>query len=76
MADEGLRRLFRKTCHCSRCRADAPGAGEAIASASGHGCEQNVMREAMERPLSPLKSTMARGQKKTAQEAKACWAVS
>jgi hypothetical protein len=31
MADEGLRRLFRETCHCSRCRADAPGAGEAAA---------------------------------------------
>jgi len=26
MADEGLRRRWQKTNHCSRCRADAPGA--------------------------------------------------
>jgi hypothetical protein len=27
MADKGLRRLLQEACHCSRCRADAPGAG-------------------------------------------------
>jgi hypothetical protein len=31
MADEGLRRLFQETCHCSRSQKDAPGAGGAAA---------------------------------------------